>query len=125
MYLMGRLGTVEAAIVRGVGAGMDGSSFVAVQQWVHDLDHFQSMSEEEQDNVIGRRKSDNEELDEAPFRHMSRGRCKKVFSRIENGVHQQFQIWKCHGRHHVPAFHPAHLLVIVLRRLAVNFNTIL
>lgn len=57
---------VEAAIVKGAGAGMDGSSFVAVQQWVHDLDHFQSMSQAEQDNTIGRRKSDNQELDDAP-----------------------------------------------------------
>lgn len=57
---------VEAAIVQGRGAGMDGSSFVAVQQWVHNLDHFQDMSQEEQDHVIGRRKSDNEEIDEAP-----------------------------------------------------------
>jgi len=56
----------EAAIVKGAGAGMDGSSFVAVQQWVHDLDYFQSMSQEDQDNTIGRRKSDNEELDDAP-----------------------------------------------------------
>ncbi len=59
-------GAVEAAIVKGAGAGMDGSSFVAVQQWVHDLDHFQSMSQAEQDNTIGRRKSDNQELDDAP-----------------------------------------------------------
>ncbi len=57
---------VEAAIVKGAGTGLDGSSFVAVQQWVHDLDRFQSMSQEEQDNTIGRRKSDNQELDDAP-----------------------------------------------------------
>jgi putative iron-dependent peroxidase len=57
---------IAAAVVQGRGAGMDGSSFVAVQQWVHDLDHFQSMSQEEQDHVIGRRKSDNEEIDDAP-----------------------------------------------------------
>ena len=57
---------IEAAIVKGAGAGMDGSSFVAVQQWVHDLDHFQSMSQAEQDNTIGRRKSDNQELDDVP-----------------------------------------------------------
>lgn len=58
---------VEAAIVKGAGTGMDGSSFVAVQQWVHDLHHFQSMSQEEQDHTIGRRKSDNQELDDAPM----------------------------------------------------------
>jgi putative iron-dependent peroxidase len=57
---------VAAAIVKGTGAGMDGSSFVAVQQWVHDLDYFESMSQQKQDNTIGRRKSDNQELDDAP-----------------------------------------------------------
>lgn len=53
-----------AAMVR--GTGLDGSSFVAVQQWVHDLDHFQSLSPETRDHVIGRRISDNEEMDDAP-----------------------------------------------------------
>jgi putative iron-dependent peroxidase len=57
---------IRAGIVQGVGPGMDGSSFVAVQQWVHDLDHFQSLPQTEQDNIIGRRISDNEELEEAP-----------------------------------------------------------
>jgi putative iron-dependent peroxidase len=57
---------VKAGIVQGQGAGMDGSSFVAVQQWIHDLDHFQSLPEAERDGIIGRRISDNEELDEAP-----------------------------------------------------------
>ena len=33
---------VAAAIVDGRGAGLDGSSYVAVQQWVHDLDRFAS-----------------------------------------------------------------------------------
>ena len=56
---------VAAGIVQNRGAGLDGSSFVAVQQWVHDLDHFQGMPQHEQDHVIGRRKSDNEELDDA------------------------------------------------------------
>ncbi len=57
---------IEAAIVRGQGEGLDGSSFVAVQQWLHNFDQFESMSAEEQDNSIGRRKSDNEELEDAP-----------------------------------------------------------
>ena len=57
---------VEAAIVRGEGEGLDGSSFVAVQQWVHDLDRFQAMPQSERDNTIGRRISDNEEIAEAP-----------------------------------------------------------
>ena len=45
---------------------MNGSSFVAVQQWVHDLTCFQAMPPDERDATIGRRKSDNEELDDAP-----------------------------------------------------------
>lgn len=57
---------VEAATVKGEGPGRDGSSFVAVQQWVHDLDRFEAKSPQEQDNTFGRRKSDNEELPDAP-----------------------------------------------------------
>jgi len=57
---------VDAAIVNGAGPAVDGSSFVAVQQWVHDLDRFEAMSEGDGDNIIGRRRCDNEELDEAP-----------------------------------------------------------
>lgn len=57
---------VEAAVVRGKGPGMDGSSFVAAQRWVHDLSTFHNMSQEERDHTIGRRVSDNEELDDAP-----------------------------------------------------------
>lgn len=44
----------------------DGSSFVAVQQWVHALDVFGDMSPQEQDLTIGRRLDDNEEIADAP-----------------------------------------------------------
>jgi porphyrinogen peroxidase len=57
---------VDAAIVQGQGDGLDGSSFVAIQQWIHDFARFESLSSQEQDNSIGRRKSDNEELSDAP-----------------------------------------------------------
>ncbi len=57
---------VEAAIVDGAGPGPVGSSFVAVQQWAHDLDRFEALPEHERDHIIGRRLSDNEELDDAP-----------------------------------------------------------
>lgn len=57
---------IEAAFVQGANPGLTGSSFVAVQQWVHDLDAFQGMPEQQRDHVIGRRASDNEELDDAP-----------------------------------------------------------
>ena len=54
------------SLVRGQGAGLDGSSFVAVQQWVHDFQRFDAMSPKEQDNSVGRRRSDNKELSGAP-----------------------------------------------------------
>jgi len=56
----------RAAVVAGAGPDLDGSSFVAVQQWAHNLDQFEAMTQDERDNVIGRRLSDNEELDDAP-----------------------------------------------------------
>ncbi|RME50513.1 MAG: Dyp-type peroxidase [Deltaproteobacteria bacterium] len=48
------------------GGAQAGSSFVAVQQWVHDLDHFEGMARTVQDHTIGRRREDNVELDDAP-----------------------------------------------------------
>ena len=57
---------LEAAFVSGAGAGMDGSSFAAVQLWEHDFDALDEMSQTERDNHVGRRQSDNEELDDAP-----------------------------------------------------------
>ncbi|RZJ22063.1 MAG: Dyp-type peroxidase [Haliea sp.] len=56
----------EAAFAQGQGEGMDGSSFVAVQQWVHDLDAFEALAEGDRDNHFGRRLSDNEELEDSP-----------------------------------------------------------
>jgi putative iron-dependent peroxidase len=57
---------VAAAVVTGQGPAMDGSSFVAAQRWVHELSIFNQMPEGERDHVIGRRISDNEELEDAP-----------------------------------------------------------
>ncbi|HTD06723.1 Dyp-type peroxidase [Undibacterium sp.] len=57
---------VGAAFVQGQGAGLDGGSFAAVQLWQHQFDKFEAMAEPEQDDMMGRRRSDNEELDEAP-----------------------------------------------------------
>lgn len=57
---------VDAAVVAGAGAGLDGGSFAAIQQWRHQLQAFAAQPQAEQDDIIGRRKSDNEELDEAP-----------------------------------------------------------
>jgi porphyrinogen peroxidase len=56
----------QAAFVHGAGAGLDGSSYVAVQQWVHDLDAFERLADSERDAHFGRRLSDNEEIEDAP-----------------------------------------------------------
>ncbi len=57
---------VTAAIVPGDQPGLAGSSFAVFQLWKHDLEYFKSLPQAEQDNIIGRRLSDNEELDDAP-----------------------------------------------------------
>lgn len=57
---------VEAAIVATEQPGLAGSSFAAFQLWKHDLEYFKSLPQADQDNIIGRRLSDNEELDDAP-----------------------------------------------------------
>jgi len=57
---------VEAAVAAGIGSGYDGSSYVAVQQWQHDLARFEAMPRAERDAMMGRRLEDNEEIDDAP-----------------------------------------------------------
>ncbi|MGH7183624.1 MAG: Dyp-type peroxidase, partial [Nitrospiraceae bacterium] len=57
---------VKVAIVTGRGRGLDGGRFVAVQQWVHDLNAFEAMTTKDQDRMIGRRKLGNKELSNAP-----------------------------------------------------------
>lgn len=56
----------QATLVRGAGAGLDGGSMVVVQQWVHDFDAFERLGQPGQDLAVGRRRSDNEELADAP-----------------------------------------------------------
>ncbi|WP_425306307.1 Dyp-type peroxidase [Burkholderia perseverans] len=64
---------VETAFVTGKGPGLDGASFVAVQQWVHDFAAMGAIDGDEMDRIVGRRKSDNEELDDAPaYSHVKR-----------------------------------------------------
>src|SRR5688572_1816325 len=54
----------EAAIV---GSGpLEGSSFAAVQRWVHDLSQFMALDVLHRDHTIGRRFEDNEEIPDAP-----------------------------------------------------------
>ncbi|WP_374511327.1 Dyp-type peroxidase [Niveibacterium sp.] len=54
-----------AAIVAEDVATLAGSSFVAVQQWLHDFKRFDAMPKSMQDRVIGRERESNEELDDA------------------------------------------------------------
>jgi len=55
-----------AALVKD-GAGIAGSSFVAVQQWAHQFDRLAKMTQRQRDNAVGRRRSDNVELGNAPL----------------------------------------------------------
>lgn len=57
---------LQAAFAHGVGDGIDGSSYVAVQQWLHDLDAFEALGDQEKDAHFGRRLADNEEIEDAP-----------------------------------------------------------
>ncbi|MDR2173044.1 MAG: Dyp-type peroxidase [Burkholderiales bacterium] len=57
---------IAAALVQGIGQGFDGSSFAAVQQWLHDFNAFENLSPAARDDAIGRRLRDNEEFESAP-----------------------------------------------------------
>lgn len=57
---------VKAAIVSPSMGDLAGSSFVAVQNWLHDFDVLDDLPIAETDDIIGRRKLDNEEFEEAP-----------------------------------------------------------
>ncbi|GAA5183646.1 Dyp-type peroxidase [Niveibacterium umoris] len=57
---------VSAAIVAKSAGALAGSSFVAVQQWLHDFSAFEAMRPRQQDLAIGRERESNEEIDDAP-----------------------------------------------------------
>lgn len=57
---------LDAAAARDAGPGLDGGSCVAVQRWRHDYSAFDAMGRERQDLCIGRRRDDNQEIDDAP-----------------------------------------------------------
>ena len=54
------------AFVKDEHVALNGGSFLAIQQWRHNFDVFHAMSAVDKDYMIGRRLSDNEELDDAP-----------------------------------------------------------
>lgn len=48
-------------------------TYAAIQHWEHDLEYFKALEQQEQDHIIGRRLSDNEEIDDAPlYAHVKR-----------------------------------------------------
>lgn len=55
-----------AAIVADAALAPEGSSFVAVQKWLHDLDGFSAMDQQARDFTFGRENATNEEIDDAP-----------------------------------------------------------
>lgn len=55
-----------AAIVSGREKALEGSSFVSVQRWIHDLDGFRKRGDEEGDAIFGRSRVENLELPDAP-----------------------------------------------------------
>lgn len=56
---------VAATVMDGV-PGLMGSSFVVVQQWLHDFDRLAAIPADEMDGVIGRHRTDNSEMEERP-----------------------------------------------------------
>jgi len=56
----------EAAFAHGICPCIDGSSYVAVQQWQHDLDAFEALADEAANRSIGRDRLTNEELGDSP-----------------------------------------------------------
>jgi putative iron-dependent peroxidase len=54
----------DAAVEAGIAK--DGSSFVAVQQWLHDLDAFEQLTDELANHHFGRDRVTNEELEDSP-----------------------------------------------------------
>lgn len=57
---------LAAALLPHSAGMLAGSSFLAVQRWHHHFSEFEAMSSQQQDHAIGRARSDNEELDDAP-----------------------------------------------------------
>jgi putative iron-dependent peroxidase len=57
---------VQAAFMQSDNPQFDGGSCLAVQQWLHDLDAFEALDKSGQDNIVGRERISNEELEDAP-----------------------------------------------------------
>jgi len=58
---------MECAFLESDDKVLNRSSFLALQRWQHDWEAFRAMPVKQQDYAIGRRKSNNEELEDAPI----------------------------------------------------------
>ena len=63
---------IDAAITTNGSDGIKGSSFVAVQQWLHNFETLDQVTTEDKDDAIGRHISDNEEFDAPKSAHVKR-----------------------------------------------------
>ncbi len=61
----------EASLVGEEDPAFAGGSYVVVQKYLHDLPRWKSLSTEQQEQVIGRTKVDNVELDQPPAQRKS------------------------------------------------------
>ena len=59
-------GAVAPALGACVGGAKAGGSYVAVRRWRHNFRGWDTLTTDQQDALIGRRISDNEEIDDAP-----------------------------------------------------------
>ena len=50
----------------GAEPGLAGSSFAAVQQWLHDFGRLDAIDPDRRDLLVGRRREGNEEIEDAP-----------------------------------------------------------
>jgi porphyrinogen peroxidase len=57
---------VASAVLSGRGEGLDGASFVVVQQWLHDVGALGRFNGTALDAIVGRKKADESELETAP-----------------------------------------------------------
>ncbi len=57
---------LRAAFQMNQGPGLDGSSVLAIQRWEHDLDVMERFAGQRMNNLVGRDRQSNEELEDAP-----------------------------------------------------------
>jgi putative iron-dependent peroxidase len=108
-----------AALVRGLGAGLDGSSFVAAQRWVHDLTGLEGLRPAQRDNVVGRTRDGDVELEHAPASAHVKRSAQESFSPEAFMVRRSMPYGgvKEHGLYFVAYGHSLDAFEKVLRRM--------